>query len=231
MAGAQGVAGHGGAVDAGGIGALLDRAAERAGSDPSGRGVVPIEDSSEERSLFGWLDLQPVVERSDGVSQRVLAVRDSDELAAGLLIGLGAANREQDAGCLAEDVVNVERRDLAWPHREGVPNEKDGTVAFADGRAGIDGRDDLPEFGDRQRVRLTAGRHAHDSAQAAQHPAHDEMGRRVGQPFLAVPVRDARAVGIESGEVESVTPKSALGRIGMVSTTVYLPSPLTRLVS
>lgn len=105
MAGAQRGAGHRDAVEAGGIGALLDRAADRPRADPRDRQVVPIADAREQRTRSRRPNLQPSVECPDRIGRRMVAAGDSDDLGARVLSGLGPADGQQDAGWLAEDVV------------------------------------------------------------------------------------------------------------------------------
>ena len=58
---------------------------------------------------------------------------------------------------------------------------------------------------------LPAGRDAHDPAQSTAHPSYDDVGGRVGQALLVVPMGDAGAVAVEGPEGEP-----GLGPLGQV---------------
>ena len=83
----------------------------------------------EQRSWFCGANPEPLIQGPDRIRERVAATGDPDELAVGVLVGLGAADGDQDAGWLALEVLDVESRDLARPHRGGVAEEQDGAVA------------------------------------------------------------------------------------------------------
>jgi hypothetical protein len=100
----------------------------------------------------------------------------------GVRVGLGAADGDQDAGRLAHEVLDVEGRDLARPHRGGVPEEQDGPVADAFGVVGDDSGDDLAELGHGQRMSLPDRRDAHDPAQSSADPSYEEVGGGSANP-------------------------------------------------
>ena len=51
-------------------------------------------------------DLEPVVECPDRVGLPVVAASDTDKLTAAILVGLGSADGEEDAGRLGEEVFD-----------------------------------------------------------------------------------------------------------------------------
>ncbi len=67
---------------------------------------------------------------------------------------------------------------------------------------------------------LSAGRDAHDPAQPTAHTSYDDVGGRVGQALLVVPMCDAGAVSIEGPEGEP-----GLGPLGEVRGQPFFPAP------
>jgi len=61
-----------------------------------------IDHAGEERARSSWADAEPVVERPDRVGKSIVAASDTDELTASVLIGLGAADIDEDAGGLGD---------------------------------------------------------------------------------------------------------------------------------
>ena len=108
VAGAQRVTRDGYTVESGLVGTLLHRTTDRPRPHTVGGGVVVPSNAREERTSSGGSDLEPGVECADRVSERVLSPDDSDALAAGVLVGLGAPDADQDPGWLAEEVIDVE---------------------------------------------------------------------------------------------------------------------------
>lgn len=126
-------------------------------------------------------------------------------MAARVLVGLGSADRDEDACRLPKDVAGVEGGDFAGPHRGCVAEQDHGAVADLDGSLRVDDGDDLGELGDGEWVGPAARRDAHDPA----HPSYDHVVRRIEQTFLMMSVRDAGAVAIERAEYQT-----ALGSLG-----------------
>ena len=108
VSGTQRVAGDRNAVETGRNGSFLDESADGSGSDALVGDAAGIDHAGEERARSSWADAEPVVERPDRVGESIVAASDTDELTASVLIGLGAADIDEDAGGLGDDVSNVE---------------------------------------------------------------------------------------------------------------------------
>jgi hypothetical protein len=106
VSGSQGVGGDPGAIEAGGDGAVSehpgdDVVAERLVADPAGP------DAGEQGTGLVAADLEPSSEGGDGVGGGVGAVGDGDDLAVSFLVGLGAADGEQQPGWFGVDAARV----------------------------------------------------------------------------------------------------------------------------
>lgn len=77
--------------------------------------------AGEDRTRLAAPVVVPGGECSDGVGGGVLTVGDADDLAGAVLVGLGAADGDQDPAGLVADVGEVEGGELAAAHRGGEP--------------------------------------------------------------------------------------------------------------
>lgn len=77
------------------------------------------------------------------------------------------------------------------------------------GLAGVDGRDDLSDFGDGDRVRLSTGGATPMVYGVCDAHAVGDVGRWVGRALLAVAVANARAVAIEVSKARPASARSA----------------------
>ena len=127
----------------------------------------------------------------------VLAAGDSDELPTTVLVCLGTADCDEDAGGLADNVGEVEGGQFPWTQRRRVAEQDDSPLSGTDRGEWIHGRHQPVELGDGERVSLTAGCGAHDAAKSAADASYDDVGGRVEQAFFVVPVRDGGAVAVE----------------------------------
>jgi hypothetical protein len=173
------------------------------GPDALARGDAGPVDPGEQRAGTCRADPEPGVECPDGVGLPVLAAGDSDDLPPAVLVGLRAADRDEDAGGLRHDVGKIEGGELAGTQRGGVAEQNDGAVTRADCGHGVDGRDGLAELIDGEWVCLAPGRGAHDPTQSAADSSYDDVGGRVGQALSVMPVCDGGAIAIEGREAEA----------------------------
>ena len=87
----------------------------------------------------------------------MLAVGDADDLAGAVLVGLGAADGDQDPAGLVADVGEVEGGELAAAHRGGEPEQDERGVAGSLGAGAVDVVEDLTDLDGRQRAGLPSG--------------------------------------------------------------------------
>ena len=155
---------------------------------------------------------EPGVECGDRVGGGVLAVDDGDDLAVGVLVGLGPADGEQDAAGLELDVGQREGGQLGAAHRRGEAEQDERGVAGAQGGAAVDVLDDLADVVGAERSGLAAGCGADDAAQAAADLANAFGEDRVGESVGGVLVGDGAAGEVDAADREPVG--GAFGEVG-----------------
>jgi hypothetical protein len=132
------------AGQAGGSGAF----AEHDGDGLSGdrfAGDRPAAQAGEQSTGLGASVAKPGVEGGDRVGGGLLAVDDGDDLAIGVLIGLGPADSEQDAARLKLDVVQRQGSQLGAAHRGGEAEQDERGIADAQDGAAVDVLADLAD--------------------------------------------------------------------------------------
>lgn len=134
----------------------------------------------------------------------VVPTSDADQLPLSVRVGLGAVDVGEDAGRLAQDVLDVQARDLAGSHRGGVPEEEDSPVADVLGVVGVDRSDDVAQFGNGERVGLADRRDAEEPAQPSANSSYEEVCSGIGEPLLTVAMGNAGAVAVERAEVDAL---------------------------
>lgn len=139
-------------------------------------------------------------------------MRDADDLAAGFLVGLGAAQMEQQTARFGLEVSQGERGELGAAQGAGeADQDQRGVADTADGGA-VDGGDDLAQVGHTER----AGRAAWGAADNPAQPAPDLADRvvvdRVRDAMGAVLVPDGRAGRVDGGKGEALL--GAPGQVG-----------------
>ena len=142
----------------------------------------------------------------------MLAVGDADDLAAGLGVGLGATQVQQQAVGFGFEVGEGECGELGAAQRASEPKQDDGGVAGPAHGVAVDGGDDLPQVGDAQRPGGSARRGSEEAAQSATYLSDCVVVDRVGQPVAAVLVPDGRARGVDGGQ--GGFPVGAVGEVG-----------------
>ena len=124
----------------------------RAGEDPT-RLAAPV--------------AAPGGECGDGVGGGVPTLGDADDLAGAVLVGLGAADGDQDPAGSVADVDEVEAGELGAAHRGGEPEQDErGIAGTLDGGA-VKVVEDPTDLGGRERAGLSSGCGADQAPQPA----------------------------------------------------------------
>ena len=141
VTGAKRVGGDPFGGQSGGPGALAEHDRDRLAGDRRA-GDRPVPHAGEHPALLGAAIPEPGVECGDRVGGDVLAVDDGDDLAIGVMVGLGPADGQNDSTGLELDVDERQRRQLGAAQRGGESQQDQSGVPGTQGGAAVDGLDD-----------------------------------------------------------------------------------------
>lgn len=155
VAGAQRVAGDPGGGQAGGLGAFVQDAGERVGCQPVVADLL-VAEPDEQWARCLATQVPPGDEFADRVGGGTAPVGNADQGAGCVLVGLGAADVQQQAAGLGFDAGQGEGGELADPQRRGVAEQDQRGVAGTQQAAAVDRGEDLRNLGPRSAAGLGA---------------------------------------------------------------------------